>query len=591
MKNKEIKRSINNAKYILRMICKYEKKYLIILILLTIITSILPYISLFNTQQIINLIQLSDGDFDKIIFNIIVFILIGVLSVIVTNLQSNWLNKYKEYLYYELNMKILKETKKYNLRDYENSDVYDMMQRAEQEIGVRPINIVSNLLIIISSVISFFTSLFILFSWHSWTIIGFIILPFISAKYFGTISKNEYNVMFYRTNYERKSWYIAHLLTKDEYIKEVKMLELSDYLLNKFKKLRKKFFVENIKLLNKKNVFAMFYQLSNFTITTFIVMSAITEAFFGKILVGNLMTYINTTSKIENSIKSIVSALFSFYQDGLFVENIKNYFEYIPDNSISIKDEKVINEINTIELKNVSYKYKNRDQYALKNINLKLIKGEIVALVGENGSGKTTLIKLLNNLYEDYEGEILINGINMKEINSKNLRQKISTVFQDFNQFQFSVKENIGFGDIKNINNTEKVKKSSKMANADTFINLLPNKYDQQVGYWFEGGTQLSGGQWQKLAISRIFMKGGDCYILDEPTAALDPKAEYNFFENFKSNIGNKIGLFITHRFINAKFTNKIIVLENGEIVEQGSHDELIKYDGIYRKMYNFQVR
>ena len=591
MKNMDIKRCINNIKYILSMILKYKKKYLIVLFITTIFTSILPYISLFNTQRIVNLIQLKSTDFNSITINIILFIVIGILSIGLTNLQSNWLSKYKEYLYYELNAKILQETKKYNLCDFENPRIYDMLQRAEQEIGVRPINIISNLLTITSSIISFLTSLIILFSWHSWAIVGFLFLPFIASKYFASISKNEYKVVFNRTNYERKSWYIAHLLTKDQYIKEVKLLNLFDYLLNLFKKLRKKFFIENVKLINKKSLFSILYQLSNFLITVSLVIVAFIEAFFQKILVGNLMTYINTTSKVETAIKSIVGSLFTFYQDGLFVENIKNFFEYSSSKENIVKKKIHIDKITSVELTNVSYRYPNRKEYALKNINLKLEKGEIVALVGENGSGKTTLIKLLNNLYTNYEGTILINGINIKEINNSDLKEKISTVLQDFNQFQFTIKENIGFGDINNLNDMNKIKQASKMSSANKFIELLPNAYEQQVGYWFEGGTQLSGGQWQKLAISRIFMKGGDFFILDEPTAALDPKAEYEFFENFKSNINDRIGLFITHRFINAKFTKKIIVLDKGKIIEQGSHEELIKLNGIYKKMYDFQVR
>ena len=246
-------------------------------------------------------------------------------------------------------------------------------------------------------------------------------------------------------------------------------------------------------------------------------------------------------------------------------------------------------QIEKIEMINVSYKYPGKKNYVLKDINLTLKKGEIVVLVGENGSGKTTLIKLLNGLYDNYEGDILINGINLKEIDRESIRTKMSTLFQDYNKYQFSVKENIGFGDITEIESFDKIQDSAKKATANDFIEKLENKYNQQLGTWFKEGVQLSGGQWQKLAIARLYMKGGDVFILDEPTASLDPRSEFHFFNEFKKNVENRISLFITHRFINANISNRIIVLSNGKIVENGNHNDLMRLNGIYKKMYDLQ--
>ena len=239
----------------------------------------------------------------------------------------------------------------------------------------------------------------------------------------------------------------------------------------------------------------------------------------------------------------------------------------------------------------MSYKYPGQKEYALKNINLILKRDEITVLVGENGSGKTTLIKLLNGLYDNYEGEILFNNVNIRIINKKSIRNKISTLFQDYNQYQFTVKENIGFGNINKINSNESIYEAAQMANADKFINKLKNKYNQQLGTWFKEGIQLSGGQWQKIAIARLYMNGGDVYVLDEPTASLDPKSEYEFFSQLKKNKNDKDSLFITHRFINANVSDKIIVMDKGRIVERGNHNDLIRIDGIYKKMYDFQCR
>jgi len=585
MKNKfrDIFKSID---YVRKLLFKYKKRYLIILVILNIISVIFPFLSLFNVQYIINSLQEKEN-FNQIINCLILYIILGMLNIAINKIYAYFLYKYQEYLYLNLNQMILNKTKDFELSDYENPQIYDLIQRAEQNIGIRPFSMVNSFLVIMKSILTLLTSISILLLWHWWLIFPFIVLSIIAIKYFAKIGNQEYEMIFNRTNYERKSWYIAHLLTKDTFVKEVKMLDLSDYLLNKFYSLRSQFYKENIRMNKIKTLFSFFYNLSNFSISAGIVVLAAIESYLNHILVGNLMTYINVVSKIENSIENIVNSIFAFYQDSLYIENINNYLNYY--HNYEINDYIDFNE--KIEFINVSYKYPGQKEYALKNINLILKRDEITVLVGENGSGKTTLIKLLNGLYDNYEGEILFNNVNIRIINKKSIRNKISTLFQDYNQYQFTVKENIGFGNINKINSNESIYEAAQMANADKFINKLKNKYNQQLGTWFKEGIQLSGGQWQKIAIARLYMNGGDVYVLDEPTASLDPKSEYEFFSQLKKNKNDKVSLFITHRFINANVSDKIIVMDKGRIVERGNHNDLIRIDGIYKKMYDFQCR
>lgn len=588
MKNKfrDIFKSID---YVRKLLFKYKKRYLIILVILNIISVIFPFLSLFNVQYIINSLQEKEN-FNQIINCLILYIILGMLNIAINKIYAYFLYKYQEYLYLNLNQMILNKTKDFELSDYENPQIYDLIQRAEQNIGIRPFSMVNSFLVIMKSILTLLTSISILLLWHWWLIFPFIVLSIIAIKYFAKIGNQEYEMIFNRTNYERKSWYIAHLLTKDTFVKEVKMLDLSDYLLNKFYSLRSQFYKENIRMNKIKTLFSFFYNLSNFSISAGIVVLAAIESYLNHILVGNLMTYINVVSKIENSIENIVNSIFAFYQDSLYIENINNYLNYY--HNYEINDYIDFNEkIEKIEFINVSYKYPGQKEYALKNINLILKRDEITVLVGENGSGKTTLIKLLNGLYDNYEGEILFNNVNIRIINKKSIRNKISTLFQDYNQYQFTVKENIGFGNINKINSNESIYEAAQMANADKFINKLKNKYNQQLGTWFKEGIQLSGGQWQKIAIARLYMNGGDVYVLDEPTASLDPKSEYEFFSQLKKNKNDKVSLFITHRFINANVSDKIIVMDKGRIVERGNHNDLIRIDGIYKKMYDFQCK
>lgn len=576
---------IHRVIYVIKLLKDLKILFLLLCICFSIFSAILPYITMINTQEIINFIQLG-ASFKLIENKLIIFLLLGILSIVNSCLYNYYIMKYKEYLYLELNKKFLKETMKFDLQDFENPYIYDIIQRAEQEIGIRPFNLIVSFITIIGQIVNLVSAFLILITWHPNLIFGFIILACIATKYFTTISKNEYDVLTNRTKYERKSWYIAHLLIKDEYIKEIKLFNLSNYLLEQFSKLRDKFFDENVILLKKQFNFSQLYQISNYIVTFIIVCLAIYESSMGLVLVGTTMTYINTTSKIESAIQNLVSSFFIIYKDSLYVENIEKFFNYKPLNN---QGKISIDEINTIEFKNVSFKYPMRNTWALENISFYIKKGDILAIVGENGSGKTTLIKLLNGLYDNYNGNILINGIEIKEIKKESLRSSLATLFQDYNKYQFTVKENIGFGAIDKLNDKKRIKESAYKGGADDFISHLPNNYNQQVGYWFEGGTQLSGGQWQKLGLSRLFMKNSDCLILDEPTASLDPFSELEIFTQLYKNSKDKINIIITHRFINANFTNKILVLKNGKITEQGTHEELLEKNGYYKNMYDIQ--
>lgn len=581
-----IKSVMQNIKYTIGLVKKYNTSMIIILFILSMTNSILPFVAMINTQGLINKIQISHS-LNSIYVNLIIYGLLGLSSLAFSNLYNFLLVKYKEYLYLHLNKLILEDTKKFKLSDYENPLTYDLIQRAEQDIGVRPYNIIIALLGLFTNILNFLLSIIIMISWHWWIIILFVFLPFLSFKYFRNTTRYEYETIYNRAQNERKSWYIAHLLTKDDFIKEIRNLRLHRYLMNQFSSLREKFYHQNINIKKKKTFFTGTYDFINLIISFFVVCLATVEAINGIILVGNLMTYINTSSKIETSIRSIVNSLFSLYQESLYIDNIKTYLSF--KEKTEPNRTKIIDGIEDICFQNVNFKYKGQNNYAIKNINLKIKKGDIIAIVGKNGSGKSTLIKILSGQYDDFEGNVLINGLDINTIELNSLFKQINILYQDYNKFQFTIRDNIGFGDIENISDMGKIKKCAVISGAEEFINNLEKKYNQQVGSWFNNGVQLSGGEWQKLGISRLLMKNGDCYILDEPTSSLDPISEYNFFLKLKNNLNNKIGIFITHRFINAKFANKIIVLDNGTISECGTHEELIKSNGIYKKMYELQ--
>lgn len=591
-KNKiiEIKERVCNLFIVFNLLLKLKKSYLIVILTLSIFIAIIPFITLLLSQLLLNSLQ--NG-------NVLLNELIGILVIYITfqffGAMSNVLNtyiqgKYNEYASCELSKYFDRLCSKLSIRDFENDNIYDMIQRAEYEMGMRPITVLNHFISLINGIFGISFSIIILINWHIWILIGFIILPIACFKYFKIVSEIEYKTIYERTSVQRKSWYLTYLLTKDYYIKEVKTLGLTNFLLKEKFKIKDLIFNQNTNILKKKSKFKLLYQFLNFLFLFAIILIALMEAYNKTIMIGNFTTYITTSSKVENYINVIADSLFNLYSDSLYCSNIVTFIEHVNQNYKSNQEGIRINDkITTIQLKNVSYKYPNTNQYALKNINLSLSSNDIVAFVGENGSGKTTLIKIILGLYTDYEGEILINDKELKEIDHSDYLNRISTIFQDYNNYEFTVQENIRYGDPKHEVSFETMLNAAKLTRASDFIEKLPKAYNQQVGNWFAGGVQLSGGQWQKLALARGLVKKSDVYIFDEPTSSLDPTSEFHFFKNMLEVFKNNIGLFVTHRFINAKLANKIIVFKDGNIIESGSHEDLIKNKRYYYNMYILQ--
>lgn len=561
-------------------------------IFLSTIIAILPYLSIILTQALLNAIQIKKS-IGFITHILCVYLILKVFSLVINN-YNNYLNKkYSESVIYNLNVLYLDKCKNLKYEDFENDKVYDMLLRANQQISTAPVTLLTNILNLISNIIGLMASAIILISWHWWAIFGFAILPVLSYKYFLIINRNEYEVYYKRTPLERLSWYYSQLLIKDYFIKEIKTMNISDYIQKKFNKIKKDIYVENIRLNKKRTLFNLIYQFLNLIFSSFVIIISVLEVISNKILIGNFMTYINTMSKVENTIAVITSSYYSLYTNTLYFSHLTDFLEYADKRIDSFKDKKrqCINEINKVEICNLSFKYPNTKNYAIKNLNFKIEKGDILALVGENGSGKSTLLKILTGLYDNYEGDIYINEINLRDIDKNSLVSNLSIIFQDYNCYEFDVKQNIGLGCVEEIENIKKIKYAAHITGADEFIEKFPNKYNQQLGNWFPNGVQISGGQWQKIAISRALMKTCSIYILDEPTSSLDPTSEYKFLKKFINSVHQSISIFATHRFVNAMIATKIIVLKNGNIIEIGTHDELIKKNGEYNRLFNLQMQ
>lgn len=585
---------INSFMYmprIFKMLGDVDKKYVILITILSITNGGIPTLSILSTQYLINSIQTSNlKNFNYILIPFILYVLVSLIGGIILQATTYFQNIFKMKLSYKLNLIILEKSKNFNLSDFENSEVYDKLKRANDEIGEKPYIVFSLILNFFSQVITLISTSIILMTWKPWIIFVIPIIPIISSIYMIRIGYEQFRIHRERAPKERKSWYLNFIMTNDVAFKEIKIYKLAEYFIAIFKKLNLQFISQDKKIIVKTTQLGFIFELLDGIIGAIICLLIIKTAYVGEILLGNTIAYIRCVSSVTTSVQSILGIISNLCQNNLYLKQLFEFLDLPTECDRKLNDLICINEINSIEFKNVFFKYPNRTKYALQNVNFKVCKGENITFVGENGSGKTTLVKLMAGFYENYEGEILINGIPMTKIKNESICDRIGIVFQDYNKYELSCRENIAVGKIDYLNNNLKLLDSIKKVFGVNLIKDLPNGLNTQLGVWFKDGVQLSGGQWQKLALARAFLRDADCYILDEPSSSLDSISEYEIFKKSYELTKDKIGVFITHRLFNIKkMHSKILVLNNGQVIEEGTHNELMNINSHYKLMYKLQ--
>lgn len=374
--------------------------------------------------------------------------------------------------------------------------------------------------------------------------------------------------------------------------KEIKMYNVGSFIIDKYKSIIMNFYDEDKKILKKRLTLTFVFELINISVLAIVIYLVLRAAYLKEILIGNLVGYIQAINLTLSSSQSIAKGLISLSQDNLYIGQLFSFLRVKSSDPVlngSVRNDLSDYVIDNIEFRNVSFRYSVEQPYVLKNINIKFRRGESYVIVGENGSGKSTLVKILSQLYDGYEGQIMINGTPIDELDREIVKNRIGTVFQDFMKYEFLVRENIGIGNTKFMYDDKRLKTELSRVGLSDLVSNLPNRLDTQLGSWFSDSYQLSGGQWQRMAIARAFLSDGDVYIMDEPSASLDPRSENEVFNKLYELVEDKIGIFITHRLKSLRFEDKIIVLDKGCIVELGTHEELMQINGFYAKLYNLQ--
>lgn len=583
MKEKKYDKNIfKNLIWIIHNMKIIDNKYIFISIVSMIINGIISPVSLIIMQKIINGVQ-TERNLNNIIFYIILYISIDLFKSVYSNFLGYYNTKYSMKFNLYFSEKIYLKASRLSLSDYENSKTYDIMNRAQNQGGDNLLSYYENFMSIITQLITLSSYIFILINFRVWLVAVIMVIPIFKYIINNKFNLKRFEIIKQRTNDSRKSWYLTYLLSYGNFYKELKTYNLFSYFINKYKNLIKRFNKQDLEINKSQIKWSILISVVETLVDGFIFYYTISLGFLGNILIGDVITYIRAISNSKSNITSILLGLSNMVNQSLFIGQLFEFFD-LEEEDISNKIK--INEIREIEIKNLYYKYNPSKEYVLKNINLHINKNEKIAILGMNGSGKTTLIKLIMGFYRNYEGNILINGIEVRDIDKESLLKEISTLFQDFVKYEASFRENISYSNLDIMNEDEKIKNIANKFNFLDLINSYDKKLDTQLGMWFDDGINLSMGQWQKIALARAFAKNSSIYILDEPNASMDAITEKEISDLYENILENKIGIIIAHRFLNiVNIVDKIIVLQNGEIVEFGKHKELIKKGEIYKQL------
>ncbi len=578
MKQVEEKKNINGVLAVffkcLKLIYSYSKAYMLLTVVVNILLGILPAVSLVVLQDILNQIQLNLNDMKRIIIMLIIYVSIDIFSTLISAIYSFYTSKITYDLNMKLTLSVLDKALSLKMEDFENTETFNMINRAVNQGNSQIITFFSSIVSTAQALLSIGSLLVVLAAFNIWIVLPVIFVPVLQYAYSVHISRVQYNIQKARTTKERKSWYISYLITQGVCIKEFKIFRLKDFMLNRFKQLNLGFIRQDIQIVKRTTVTYFLLDFLDYVISGFILLYIISRGVLQLILVGDVITYTRSVFNVRAKIKSIFSVFSTIAKNALFAGM---YFDFM-DLPVAEQDQnggQILDSIDEIEVRNLFYKYPNSSNYSLQNVNFKLCKGSIMAILGNNGSGKSTLIKLLLGFYDNYEGEILFNGIELRDIERNSFYGLTSVLFQDFTKYESTVRENVAYGDIASLDNDEKIMQALTTVNFP-FRLLDEKKLETQLGYWFDDGKQLSMGEWQKIAIARTIMKNGDFYIFDEPDAALDINAQNDIVKIYTELAHDKICLMISHKIQQiSNMANEIIVLDKGQVAEQGSYAEL----------------
>lgn len=478
-----------------------------------------------------------------------------------------------------------------DLAYFEDSDFYDRLQNARREGGYKPVELINDTFLIVQNSITLISFALLMLRFSPWLVVVLLATSIPSFIAETRYSERGFRLLTRRAPETRQVNYLSRLLTEDTAAKEIKLFNLGGTLLDRYTTLFDKFFEEDKSLALRRATagfgLGLIATLGFYGSYAWIVWYTVQ----GKISLGDMTLYLTIFRQGQSTFQSILAAVGNIYENNLFMANFFEFLCLEPLMKITGQKRKLSLPLRGgIEFRDVGFRYPDSGEWALRGVNLTIRPGEKVALVGHNGAGKTTLIKLLSRLYDPTEGSILIDDIDIRDLDPLELQQRIGVIFQDFVRYHLPVRENIGFGQIDAMDDVERIAAAARKSGAQAVVEELPEGYETMLGRWFHDGHELSLGQWQKVALARAFMRDAEILVLDEPTASVDARAEYEIFQNFKALTEGKMAILISHRFSTVRMADRIAVIQEGRIAELGTHDELLSRAGTYAELFSMQA-
>lgn len=603
---KRLKGFVSRLFYIIRLVWEASPSMLILMCALCLFDGVLPVVGAYITRDIMNtIVELIGAETGGELFNDIFVTLAPVIFLFVVQMIYQFLKRVLgrlnsmitsiagELVVNHIKLKIINKAKRVDQGSFDDPEFYEKLENANREAGMRPLHILSATFNVISSVISVASFIVVLATLSPLAPLLIIIaaLPGAIVNYY--FRNKNFKYLRRHSKERRQMNYYSNLMTNKDYAKEIKILGLGDTFTEKYNEAFRGYYKGLKRIITKECICQIIISAIYVLISGALFAYVAYDVVFEGGVIGDYSLYTGALTSITTYVGTVVTATATIYEGTLFIENMLDFMKE-EQTVVSVLDEPRVPERgvpHTIELKDVSFRYPGTATDVVKNVNLTLKTDESVVLVGLNGAGKSTLLKLIMRLYDPTEGVILLDGVDIREYDTEKLYDMYGIIFQDFGKYADTVSENIRFGDVKGQHNEEDIRIAGERGNADGFIEKLPSGYKTPLTRLFEeNGIELSGGQWQKLSVARAFYKNSDILIMDEPTASLDPLAEQDVFNRFTELSRGKISVFVSHRLSGATTAGQIVVLEDGEIVEIGTHEELMAKREKYYLLFSTQA-
>lgn len=598
--------------YIFAMVWKTGHWILFAMILVSLLTGILPIVGSLLSREILNELQgivtlrataeFSGATYATVFWGSMVMLLLifyfvyKVLNQVVTRLNTAVTRIAGEKVVRHVRVQIMEKAKELDLASFDRPEFYEKLENANREAGMRPISVISSTFDAISKIISIVSYIVILaVAPGMWWMAPLMILISVPTAIVNFAYKHKTFLYIRRRSKDRRQMtYYSDLMVNKDMVKEIRMFGLADSFTERYNTVFDRYYVGLRKLIVRESVWQIVLTVISSVVSCIFFAIIAMKVFMGEILIGDYSLYTGALTSIVTTVSGLINVSAAVYEGTLFIDNLITFMKEQPTVVPSIDPPAPVasGAPHTIEFQDVCFAYPGGKRYVLDHVSLTIRPGETAVLVGLNGAGKTTFLKLLTRLYDPTEGKILLDGRDLREYEPSELYRIFGIIFQDFGKYAVSVSDNVRFGDIYREESAEEIAEAARKADAEDFISRLPNGYDTPLMRYFEpDGIELSIGQWQKLAIARAFYSESDILILDEPTASLDPMAEQEIFRQFDELRKDKTTIFVSHRLSSATIASKIIVLEYGKLVEEGTHRELMAKGGKYYELFTTQAK